>query len=127
MDEIDFSVVLYGKILRLFWKIHRKVFMKLPFGDDWKMNTTFMNIMNVFFCPRKLYFVEQYATPWPEYIRHNKVNFKYEGGKTYNLLTGKEVMYLHFFSLKKVWKACDYVPKDGFNEVLFSASGILFK
>lgn len=102
IDEIDFSLLIYGQRLRLYWKLHNKVLMRLPGIDEWKWHCRLMLAANRLSCPRHLYFVEQYTTPWQSDIETGRVDYTWRDG----LLTrcdGMELPYLHFMCLKRVW------------------------
>ena len=124
LDEVDFSILLYGKIVKLWWKIH-KLLMQNPHINEWTIYQRFLNIVNKFFLPRKLYFVEQNTTPFPDAISQKKVLYSYMEGKMINVLSGSEIMYLHFLFLKKIWKEKECFKNYEFDNVFFSMDGII--
>ena len=126
LDEMDFTLRLYGKKIRLFWKLHSALIRMSP-SKEWAIYSKFMKLANTFFLPHKLCFVEQNTTPWPEDIKNHRVNFIYSGNDVFNTLTGKKVVYLHFLFLKKVWRESDYHPMERFDRVYFTNEGVKFE
>lgn len=123
LDEMDYTILLYGKKVWLFWKIH-SLLIRLSTAAEWKIYSAFLKVANVLFCPRRLCFVERNTTPWPEDIRKKQVDFVYKDGRIYNCLTQKEVIYLHFLFLKKTWKKDCYCLADDFETASITVDGI---
>lgn len=123
MDEMDFSLLLYGKILRGYWTVH-KVLLKMPLIDEWRCYSGFVKFANRLFCPHQLYFVEQHTTPYPNAVSKKEVNFTYDGKSLRDMIVDEERMYLHFLCLKEHWSKDCYAVTNGFNKVVFTADGI---
>lgn len=126
LDEMDYTVRLYGKKIQLFWKLHSALIRMSP-SKEWAIYSKFMKLANAFFLPHSLCFVEHNTTPWPEDIKKHRVNFMYSGNDVYNMLTNKKVVYLHFLFLKKVWRESDYHPMQGFDRAYFTDEGVRFE
>ena len=123
LDEMDFSVLLYGKILRIYWKVH-KVLLKMSFIDEWRCYGGFVKFANRLFCPRQLFFVEQHTTPYPSAISKKEVHFVYDGESLRDTIVDEERMYLHFLCLKEHWSKDCYSVAKGFSRFVFTADGI---
>lgn len=109
LDEIAFTRKLYHAA-PLMWKIHRHVFFRFRFRDEWLAYNHFCHIFNRLLKPRRLYLKEQYTTPWftdteavdPEII--NRWRWIYRDGHINDIYTGNELIYIHFLRLKQLWE-----------------------
>lgn len=103
LDEQHFTLQFYPTV-RFLWKIHRHIYFRFKFKDEWKSYNSFCKVFNKLFGPRRLYLVEQYTTPWfTEYETDSIVHWTYRNGMINESITGKELIYLHFLSLKTHW------------------------
>ena len=123
LDEIDYSVLLYGKIVRVLWKIHSRL-LKMNGIDEWKVYQRILKVANALFKPKKLYFMEQDTTPFPDAIDRKAVRFRYEHGKLTNEISNKEIVYLHFLCLKKKWNESNYCVSNDSSSIVFTTEGI---
>ncbi|MGX8712353.1 MAG: DUF6625 family protein [bacterium] len=131
LDEIAFTRILYPAA-PLMWKIHKHIFFRLKFHDEWKSYNRFCSCFNRLFKPRKLFFIEQNTTPWftdteaadPNVVASHR--WYYHNGKILCQQTGAELPYLHFLSLKKYWKGDFCTVVDNWNNVEIGLQGIQF-
>jgi hypothetical protein len=125
LDELDFTIVLYGKKIKLAWKFH-SVLLKLHRIDEWAVYQCVIKIFNFFFLPRRLFFKELNTTPFSGAIQRGTVRYQYSDGRMMDVNSNTEIIYLHFLCLKKVWKQDDYIKTDVFKSACFTVNGIVF-
>lgn len=125
LDELDFTIKLYGRIIKLAWKVH-SMLLKFHHLDEWAVYQRVMKVFNFFFMPRRLFFKELNTTPFPDAIQRGAVHYLYSNGRMTNVDSNAEIIYLHFLCLKKVWKEDDYYKNNKFNSVSFTVNGINF-
>lgn len=109
-DEQGFTL-LFHPAARILWRIHKWVFHKFRFRNDWVAYNRFCEKYNQFFGlkRRRVYFKEQNTTPWD-----NKKQWLYSNGCMYDLQTNDEIIYLHFLLMKKKWTGDYFHPSiDG--------------
>jgi hypothetical protein len=114
LDESDFSTVLYplSKIIRnIYIRILSKLFSRSVSLGIYRCIAKAVN--SVFLYRRKIYFKEQYTTP---YIDDREVNYSYKTERdthiVLNTITQRELIYLHFYKFKKQWKENFYQTPD---------------
>ena len=134
LDEIQFTLLFYPQAKWL-WKIHKHVFFNLE--KEWEQYSKFLKLANTILGIDKhgLYFVEQDTTPWfsdemvmDETIRQQR-KWLYKDGKVYDVWRGKELIYLHFLSLKNYWPACGgyfNLQNNRFYNVSISLDGFFY-
>lgn len=129
VDEQHFTLQLYPHA-KWMWKIHKYVFFRFKFKDEWRAYNKFCRFFNAMFKPHKLYFKEQYTTPWftaKEANDSSIINnylWLYEKGKVLDLQNNIELPYLHFLSLKHYWKEYRFGKVDPSKSISFSLLGI---
>lgn len=129
VDEITFTRKLYP-MAQLMWKVHHHVFFRFRFQDEWKSYNKFCNCFNLMFKPTRIYLKEQYTTPWfteadacnPDIIK--QWLWIYSNGHIIDQHTNNEMIYLHFLSLKKIWKDSFYNVNREATTVQIDLNGI---
>ena len=129
IDEIAFTKKLYPSSSFL-WKVHKRVFLKLPFKDEFKSHVRFCSLFNSLMLPKRLLFKERFTTPWftkeeaadPEVAK--QFQWEYRKGHVFDLKEGNELPYLHFLSLKKHWPSNCFHVSGSCDHVLINLSGI---
>lgn len=121
-DEHHFTLLLHPFAL-LLWKTRKLVFLRFRFNNDWKAYNSFCMRINQLLGlnRRRILFVERETTPWAGGYQLMK-SWKYFNGKITDIQTGEELIYLHFFSMKKVWCGNYYHPSS--NGVIINFNGI---
>ncbi len=129
LDEIDLTRIIYPAA-PLLWKIHRQIFFRFHFQDEWMAYNRFCDCVNRVALPRRIYFKEQYTTPWFTDTEATDPSvmatycWHYRDGKVFCKQTGAELPYLHFLSLKKYWKGDFCTIVDNWNNVEIGLRGI---
>lgn len=111
-DEQAFTLMLYPGA-KLLWKTHKWIFLKFRFDNEWFAYTRFCDRFNRLagLHRRRILFTERDTTPWEEPWMTGK-KWLYENGHVVDTDTGEEIIYLHFLTLKKLWKG-DYCHPTG--------------
>ena len=128
MDEIAFTRKTYPAAAFL-WKVHKRVFFKLPFKDEFKSYVKFCTLFNKLMLPRRLQFQERFTTPW--FTKENaadremveRAQWEYHEGHVRDLQNGQELPYIHFLSLKKYWPSDCYTITGHCSHVIISLKG----
>lgn len=118
LDEQDFTLTIYPFAFIL-WKIHNHLFSRLRRVDEHQLYIRFCNLSNKLFLARKYLFAERNTTPWNE-GEMAKTKWEYKDGHIFNLNSGKEIIYLHFFSMKSMWNGDYYHPSENGARISFN-------
>lgn len=129
VDEIAFTKRIYP-MSSFLWKVHKWIFLKLPFHDEFKSYAKFCSLFNRMMLPKRFLFQECFTTPWfgketaakQEVI--NSYQWEYKEGHVYDLLERKEIPYLHFLSLKRYWSPDVCRASEPCDHVIVNLTGI---
>ena len=128
LDEQDFTLTVWPKA-KWFWKLHTKVFFKLPLNDEWNSYVRFCTKFGRWLGkPNNILFREMYTTPFSS-CDDNRVLYTYDGICVMDSIRKKEVPYVHFYSIKKNWGNLSQLPAapNNYHNVEIRRNGIYYK
>lgn len=108
MDEIHLTKTIYP-YAKLLWKIHKHIFLRFHFQDEWLAYNRFCKRFNKLFLNKRVLFVERNTTPWLDGDMPQK-EWLYKEGRVIDIKNGEELIYLHFLTMKKQWTGDYYHP-----------------
>jgi hypothetical protein len=123
-DE-HYMTLLLHPAARWLWKIRKAVFLRYArwFKNDWMAYNQFCTHSNRFLSlnHRRILFFERNTTPWAGGYQLEK-KWRYSDGHVTDMTTGEDLIYLHFYALKKKWNGDYYHPT--FNKTTIDFNGI---
>lgn len=113
IDEIYLTLMIYPWA-KLLWKVHKHIFLRFHFRDEWNAYNHFCNKAN-----RILLDIFEYnTTPWNDGDMPQK-EWLYKNGHVYDTKTKEELIYLHFLAMKKQWNGDYYHPSSNGTTISF--------
>ena len=124
LDEQALTLTVYPAA-RMLWKIHTKLFFRLPLKNEWLSYVRFCTLANQILLPRRrrLLLKEGYTTPFESDLTDPTAAWQYRDGRMYDCRTGRELPYLHFLCLKRHWTPDSITAKD-MNRLTITKQGI---
>lgn len=118
IDEIHLTLKIYPWA-KLLWKIHKHIFLRFHFQDEWSAYNRFCRRVNRILLNKKILFVERNTSPWNDGDMPQK-EWLYKNGHVYDTQTKEELIYLHFLSMKKQWVGNYYHPSSNGSVISFT-------